>query len=424
MRHLPLLRSFFGDTRGAAAVLIVLMATVILGATALAVDLGMVFNKRRALVTAADAGALAGATALTPASPDITNQDFSEAQAIQVAQANAGNADSVTAYADMNNLTVEVRVVQNVELTFARVLGIQSIPVSAVAVAEKRPVHSPVEGILPISIRDPRYAMNGEFCDPITDTDGDGVPDNACDIDGDGVWDGPFDASTPLDRTIWEMFDDVNGGNDGYVELRYEPGGGAMGNFTPLDLATESSTDPCYGKEAAGLYECQLTYGGFPTDPFSDIIYLETKTGNMPVATFDGIVDRILRAEALGDPECTPEAIARRSEALTDTTVSQSVVGRAASAGCPLVVPVPLVQQWPPGTSGSATVTAWVGFGIVNVCNKYGADPFATTGADLCKQTGATAVIMAKWLPDINFNAIAAPTGESAGMTYTVKLIK
>jgi len=64
--------SLLNDEHGIASLLVGLSMVALMGMTALAVDLGQVYLKRGALQTAADAGALAGATSLLAEGEDFT----------------------------------------------------------------------------------------------------------------------------------------------------------------------------------------------------------------------------------------------------------------------------------------------------------------------------------------------------------------
>ena len=118
---------------GQALVVAVLVLAVLLGMTALAVDIGFYFHEMRGLQNAADAAALAGAREL-PANPGLAVQrardwaanngiNPSEIEQVVVESANAAN----------DTLSVSVR--RNVSFFFARVLGIDQGAVTARAKA-------------------------------------------------------------------------------------------------------------------------------------------------------------------------------------------------------------------------------------------------------------------------------------------------
>jgi|Deesub1362A_J573_1020465.scaffolds.fasta_scaffold00091_2 hypothetical protein len=127
------------NEKGAVMVLVALMSVVLLGFTALAVDLGTLAAEKQRLVTAADAGALAGARQL-----QVTEgEDISGAEdaARMYAIANGANADTLEVNPPSSlphpgyTQKVEVIAHSNVDLMFARVLGFSNSDVRARAVA-------------------------------------------------------------------------------------------------------------------------------------------------------------------------------------------------------------------------------------------------------------------------------------------------
>ena len=133
------MKALHGGRQGQILVLATIAMVVLLGFTALAVDLGLLYSTRRRMQTAADAGAIAGATALRD------GQDYTKA------------ADDVTSFNgftnSQNNVTVtvseptlpppypsgvtyvEVDILQTVPTYFLRVLGYNSMKVAARAVS-------------------------------------------------------------------------------------------------------------------------------------------------------------------------------------------------------------------------------------------------------------------------------------------------
>lgn len=153
-----------GD-RGATLVFTAVATAVLLGATALGVDLGMLITSRVQSQRAADAGALAGAQRL--AMLGATDQDArDEAKAFanrhnvltQPVQVTDGDVE-------IAGDTVRVRVDHTIGTLFARVLGIDEVEVGTVAAAEAVP------------------SSGGECPLPIVAVDG------WDDEDGDGLYD-------------------------------------------------------------------------------------------------------------------------------------------------------------------------------------------------------------------------------------------
>jgi len=120
------------DTRGQAAVLTILFMTVLIGATAMALDVGSWFRARRALQAQADAAALAGAQAL----PDSTAD--AQSLAIQYAGTNGGvlGASGITFQSQMTpNDTISVQMKAPAPGFFSKLFGLNSVTVEAHAAA-------------------------------------------------------------------------------------------------------------------------------------------------------------------------------------------------------------------------------------------------------------------------------------------------
>jgi hypothetical protein len=136
------------DERGVAAVLTVLFMTVLLGMTALAIDVGSWYKAKRALQAKADAAALAGAQALPESTVDA------QALAIQYAQQNGGSLDAsgITFSSDITpNDTISVNMTEQAPGFFSRVFGIGSVNVGAHAAARTDNV-SAAEYVAPIVV--------------------------------------------------------------------------------------------------------------------------------------------------------------------------------------------------------------------------------------------------------------------------------
>ena len=120
------------DSRGQAAVLTVLFLTVLLGATAMSLDVGSWFKAKRQLQATADAAALAGAQGL----PQGT--DAATALAIQYAADNghALDASSISFSTDMTtNDTISVQMSAPAPGFFSKLFGLDSVTVGAHAAA-------------------------------------------------------------------------------------------------------------------------------------------------------------------------------------------------------------------------------------------------------------------------------------------------
>lgn len=156
--------SFLKDDRGAVAAITIIMMVVIFALLAIVVDLGHLMLVRSQLQNAADAGALAGAGALSPYSSTGPNWTAGQAAAIATVQAN--KADTLTLVEPAGNVTygtwntttgafstnttldatdvpaVKVTVQKNatsngpVHLTFGQIFGISTVNVAAHATAK------------------------------------------------------------------------------------------------------------------------------------------------------------------------------------------------------------------------------------------------------------------------------------------------
>jgi len=125
---------FSGDNKGAVAVIVAICLFAIMVTTALAVDVGSLFEDRRHLQTVADAAALAGAQEL----PD--SRDEAEQKAIEYISFNYGEGVEIDieigSYLGVDNASITVTVLNpDSPLYFARVMNKESTPVGAKATA-------------------------------------------------------------------------------------------------------------------------------------------------------------------------------------------------------------------------------------------------------------------------------------------------
>jgi hypothetical protein len=120
------------DTRGQAAVLTIVFMTVLLGASAMALDVGSWFHARRELQAQADAAALAGAQALPNSTADA------QSLAIQYASKNGGTltASGVTFSSSASpDDTISVRMAAPTPGYFSKLFGLDTVTVHAQAAA-------------------------------------------------------------------------------------------------------------------------------------------------------------------------------------------------------------------------------------------------------------------------------------------------
>jgi len=125
-------RKWFQRELGQSALLVVLSIAMLCGVAALVVDIGMISVTKGQLQNAADAAALAGAKELPSAST-------AKSTAVTYAGLNGVPAANTTATSPYNSNANRIEVVckETVQYTFARIFGMNSIEVSARAVAEK-----------------------------------------------------------------------------------------------------------------------------------------------------------------------------------------------------------------------------------------------------------------------------------------------
>lgn len=136
------------DNRGQALVITVLAMTVLLGMSALAIDVGSWYKQKRDLQAVADAAALAGAQAL-PESPSDA-----QALAIQYAGENGGSLDAsgISFSSDVTaNDTINVSLSKPAPGFFSKVFGIDSVTVGARASARSDNINAALH-VAPITV--------------------------------------------------------------------------------------------------------------------------------------------------------------------------------------------------------------------------------------------------------------------------------
>ncbi|BCT77115.1 hypothetical protein SCMU_29570 [Sinomonas cyclohexanicum] len=126
--------------RGAIAVMVAILMVVLLGSAALAVDFGRIATERGQLQNGADAAALAVADACANKTTSNTCSPNAPNTASTYARANTNDATGVAAppTIDLSAGTVTVNTTTgsgSLPMTFARVIGIDAVPVNATATA-------------------------------------------------------------------------------------------------------------------------------------------------------------------------------------------------------------------------------------------------------------------------------------------------
>ena len=142
------LNYFIKDERGGVFILVALLIVfVLLGSAALAVDGGALYVARREVVNAADAAALAGAQELAIGSGNAAIKQQASNYAVLNGAEEIGDSDIF-----ITSNTVKVNTFKEVNLTLARFLGLESLPVSATATAYIGPFQV-FKGLIPIALK-------------------------------------------------------------------------------------------------------------------------------------------------------------------------------------------------------------------------------------------------------------------------------
>ncbi len=136
---------------GAVAVIVALLMVVLVGMTALVVDVGQMHLARRQMVNAADAAALAGAQELA-----LGNAAGVAGLGSQYAIDNGSDPDLTVVEVDGSRVVASTGT--NVEYGFARIFGLTDGDVKARAVALVGPVGA-MEGLRPIAFREEEYQL-------------------------------------------------------------------------------------------------------------------------------------------------------------------------------------------------------------------------------------------------------------------------
>lgn len=120
----------YKSTKGSTAVITIIVMSTILSFCALVVDFGRASLEKNKMQNAVDSATLAAAQDLPDtAAADVTARNYME-------QNGFGSADIAVQFAGSNR-QITVEAVQNMDYTFARVLGINGVAIKADATAEK-----------------------------------------------------------------------------------------------------------------------------------------------------------------------------------------------------------------------------------------------------------------------------------------------
>lgn len=145
---------------GSVVVIVALCMVVLLGMTALVTDVGLIYLKESRLKAATDAAALAGAQELPYDSAKAVNT------AVYYAGMNGADPDKVTATVAADNKSITVQGTAQLNLVFARVLGVETHQVGASSTAGVGAIKK-ISGVMPLAVierppEDP-YVLGQEY---------------------------------------------------------------------------------------------------------------------------------------------------------------------------------------------------------------------------------------------------------------------
>lgn len=318
------------NEKGQVLVLVALAIFALLGLAALGIDVGYMYSIRHELQRSADAGALAGASAIrefgrdcndttlnpngrtTKAEAELRAIDYATRDDVAISRLNTVAGDIVTATCPdpvtNNPMRVRVDVQRTAPLFFARVLGRNNAAIPAFAVAEAFDASMGVECVVPWGIP---------------------VPWN--DNNGNGIYDTGEDVHYPEDYpcvdvdptlTTWDYATHTAGAReerDQYLcrgslqVLKIGKPGEQMnpGNFLGLDLSGMG----CGGNPGANFYYWMITHScecGINIS-IDDTLEIDTKTGNMVQNTITAVAPQPYYQ---GDPAYLPNGWKNDPESL------------------------------------------------------------------------------------------------------------
>lgn len=285
-------------------IVVAIAMTALLGFLALAIDLGMLYVARSDAQRAADASALAGASAFLDYSSSAAVGPARQ-RALEYAERNTfqnGPIDSpqvaITVLQDSGKVGVYVHR-DSVQTLFARVLGIRTVPVSAFAVAQAVQAGA-AKCLKPFAIPDMWYDANG-------DQNGNRVWDpNESWVFGDDpadryqAYSGPGGSPTETGYgSDWRNSTSPGFTNDfgRQINIKSQDPNAAYvatpGVFMPWQLPTDPTQVPCKGGFGGGA----AAYRNDICSCNNSTVKLGTpypiKTGNMEGPTFQGVGELI-----------------------------------------------------------------------------------------------------------------------------------
>ncbi|MEW9672597.1 pilus assembly protein TadG-related protein [Ammoniphilus sp. 3BR4] len=141
------------DETGAVAAFLAIIMTLLLGFVALAIDGGLLYQKKASLQRSLDAAVLAGIQEL-PSFPDEAREE-----AAYTAEVNGLDPSKLQTNFNLSNTRMEARATEDQEFFFAKAIGFHSASVAARAAAELNPLTSG-KGAVPLGVE---YTTNLAF---------------------------------------------------------------------------------------------------------------------------------------------------------------------------------------------------------------------------------------------------------------------
>ncbi|ACB85884.1 pilus assembly protein TadG-related protein [Natranaerobius thermophilus] len=155
------------DEEGSSVVIVALMLTVLMSFTALVVDVGLMYAERSRLVSAAEASALAGASNF-PYRDDgeyrEEDYDYARQAAEKIAEENGLEDYQIRLLPEdaQQKEKIEVTASEEVEFSFARVMGFQEGDVTGQAAAKSVPLAG-FTGVVPLGIPEQDFEGYGMY---------------------------------------------------------------------------------------------------------------------------------------------------------------------------------------------------------------------------------------------------------------------
>ena len=150
------MNGFIKSEAGSVAVIVAISFTVLMGLTALVVDVGRLYVEQNRLVKAVDSAALAAAQELARSSTSV------ESTAKEYADYNGVNPDEIIVAVNGSEKMVTVEAVRKVEFTFAPFIGFTDSNVRARAKAKVGAISS-VNGAVPFAVEKQNFVFGQPY---------------------------------------------------------------------------------------------------------------------------------------------------------------------------------------------------------------------------------------------------------------------